>query len=160
MAMPASGSPISFSQMQTEFGGSNPIGFNEYYRDGSYVPSELFKEYAYSADVYSVSHRVQAEVADEWEWYSDSVLRSTNAPTHGPVGALDQVFVSGVYYRRGTGPISPNTTGTSKVPPGSGPFVPFTIYHYSIQIQEDVNATVPTSGTISLSQFYGTFKTF
>ena len=158
MAMPASGSPISFSQMQTEFGGSNPIGFNEYYRDGSYVPSELFKEYAYSADVYSVSHRIQSGAADEWEWHSDSVLRSTSGPTHGPVGALDQVFVSGVYYRRGTGPISPNTTGTSKVDGVTG--VPFTIYHYSIQIQEDVNATVPTSGTISLSQFYGTFKTF
>lgn len=38
MAMPSSGA-ISFSQMQTEFGGSNPIGFNEYYAGGSHVPS-------------------------------------------------------------------------------------------------------------------------
>ena len=38
MAMPSSGA-ISFAQMQTEFGGSNPIGFNEYYAGGSHVPS-------------------------------------------------------------------------------------------------------------------------
>lgn len=37
-AMPASG-PITFSQMQTTFGGSNPIGFNEYYRNGGLVPT-------------------------------------------------------------------------------------------------------------------------
>lgn len=38
MAMPSSGA-ITFAQMQTEFGGSNPIGFNEYYAGGSNVPS-------------------------------------------------------------------------------------------------------------------------
>jgi hypothetical protein len=36
MAMPASGA-LSFSAIQTEFGGSNPIGLSEYYRNGSYV---------------------------------------------------------------------------------------------------------------------------
>ena len=38
MAMPSSGT-ITFAQLQTEFGGSNPIGLNEYYRGGSYVPN-------------------------------------------------------------------------------------------------------------------------
>lgn len=37
--MPASG-PISFSQLQTEFGGTNPISINEYYTGGLYVPSK------------------------------------------------------------------------------------------------------------------------
>ena len=36
MALPNSGS-ISLADIQTEFGGSNPIGLNEYYRNGSYV---------------------------------------------------------------------------------------------------------------------------
>lgn len=36
MAISSSGS-ISLSTIQTEFGGSNPIGINEYYRGGSYV---------------------------------------------------------------------------------------------------------------------------
>ena len=39
MAMPNSGSPISFSQMQTEFGGTNPISLSEYYAGGANVPS-------------------------------------------------------------------------------------------------------------------------
>ena len=31
------GSPLSFSELQTEFGGSNPISMSEYYRNGAYV---------------------------------------------------------------------------------------------------------------------------
>lgn len=36
MAMPGSGA-ISFSQLQTEFGGANPISLSEYYNGGAYV---------------------------------------------------------------------------------------------------------------------------
>ena len=36
MALPTSG-PLSLADIQTEFGGSNPIGLNEYYAGGSYV---------------------------------------------------------------------------------------------------------------------------
>ena len=36
MTLPASGT-IALTQIQTEFGGSNPIGLNEYYKGGSYV---------------------------------------------------------------------------------------------------------------------------
>jgi hypothetical protein len=36
MTLPASGA-ISLGNIQTEFGGANPIGMNEYYRGGSYV---------------------------------------------------------------------------------------------------------------------------
>ena len=38
MTMPSSG-VISFADLQTEFGGSNPISINEYYGGGGYVPS-------------------------------------------------------------------------------------------------------------------------
>lgn len=38
MALPGSGS-ISLSQVQTEFGGANPISLSEYYKNGSYVTS-------------------------------------------------------------------------------------------------------------------------
>ena len=40
MTLPASGT-LSFSQIQTEFGGSNPISLSEYYRNGSRVPSTV-----------------------------------------------------------------------------------------------------------------------
>jgi len=38
MAIPSSG-PISLTDVQTEFGGANPIGINEYYAGGAYVPA-------------------------------------------------------------------------------------------------------------------------
>jgi hypothetical protein len=38
MALPTSG-PLSLTDIQTEFGGSNPISLSEYYAGGSYVPS-------------------------------------------------------------------------------------------------------------------------
>jgi len=38
MALQSSGA-ITLAQVQSEFGGSNPININEYYRGGSYVPN-------------------------------------------------------------------------------------------------------------------------
>jgi hypothetical protein len=37
MALPSSG-PISLTEIQTEFGGTNPISLSEYYKGGTYVP--------------------------------------------------------------------------------------------------------------------------
>ena len=37
MALPSTGA-ITLNAIQTEFGGVNPIGINEYYRGGTYVP--------------------------------------------------------------------------------------------------------------------------
>ncbi|MBY6105027.1 hypothetical protein KUW19_00860 [Ferrimonas balearica] len=39
MALPESPNPISLSQIQTEFGGSNPIGLTEYYGKASGIPA-------------------------------------------------------------------------------------------------------------------------
>lgn len=39
MALPVYGNPLSLSQIQGEFGGSNPISLSEYYAGGSYVPA-------------------------------------------------------------------------------------------------------------------------
>ena len=38
MALPSSG-PLTLADIQTEFGGSNPISLNEYYAGGAYVPA-------------------------------------------------------------------------------------------------------------------------
>ena len=38
MALPSSG-PLTMADIQTEFGGSNPISLSEYYAGGSYVPA-------------------------------------------------------------------------------------------------------------------------
>ena len=39
MAIHGTGSPLSMSEIQTEFGGSNPISMSEYYAGGDNVPS-------------------------------------------------------------------------------------------------------------------------
>jgi hypothetical protein len=39
--MPNSGSPIRWAELQTEFGGSNPVSMSEYYRGGAFVNSAL-----------------------------------------------------------------------------------------------------------------------
>jgi hypothetical protein len=41
MALPASGA-ISLANIQTEFGGSNPIGLNEYYQGGSIIGAGVY----------------------------------------------------------------------------------------------------------------------
>ena len=38
MAIQSSGTDLQFSELQTEFGGSNPIAISEYYGDGDNVP--------------------------------------------------------------------------------------------------------------------------
>ena len=38
MAIPTSGA-LAFSALQTEFGGTNPIGLSEYYAGGGLVPA-------------------------------------------------------------------------------------------------------------------------
>ena len=38
MPLPSSG-PLSLNDIQTEFGGTNPIGLNEYYAGGANVPA-------------------------------------------------------------------------------------------------------------------------
>ena len=38
MTLPTSG-PLTLANIQSEFGGSNPISLNEYYAGGAYVPA-------------------------------------------------------------------------------------------------------------------------
>jgi len=39
--MPSSGNPISFLQLQNEFGGTNPISLDEYYSGGTFINSTI-----------------------------------------------------------------------------------------------------------------------
>ena len=38
---------VKFSDLQTEFGGSNPINLSEYYRGGSYFKTNYFNHASY-----------------------------------------------------------------------------------------------------------------
>jgi hypothetical protein len=60
MTLPASGT-ITLAQIQTEFGGSNPIGLNEYYKGGSYVTANDYAPNVPSSGLISLSNFYNAK---------------------------------------------------------------------------------------------------
>ena len=89
MAVPKTG-PVKFSNLQTEFGGSNPISLSEYYKGGSLVPSNL--SYSNYGTGISGGH-------------------VPNVPTSGSISLGGDFYASGealtytTYYSGGTSPI-------------------------------------------------------
>lgn len=71
MSLQTSGA-ISLSNLQTEFGGSNPIGLNEYYRNGSYVPSTVVETATISNFSYTESYSARYNYggySNFWRYY-------------------------------------------------------------------------------------------
>ena len=159
MALQTSG-VISFSQMQTEFGGANPIGFNEYYKNGSYVPSTIggpAGSWGSYVNPPTTTYRWQLLFSGptllslQLKWNGTTVYSTT---TQSNANLTQFSGVSGYDYGRGT---LYSTSGGSK-------HDPFTTKLYKIRRRttassQTVNASIPTSGTISMNQFYGGRKT-
>jgi hypothetical protein len=126
---------ISLSQVQSVFGGGNPISMSEYYRGGSYVPSTGAGSYtSYYGSTTSPAY-----------FFSNTGSVAWNGTTIGNAGANATSFTSGGYtYQRG----SLFYTQTGK----------FTVSYYRVrrrQTSVSINTSIPSSGTISMSQFYG-----
>lgn len=90
MAIPGSG-PVSSQDIETEFGGTHPIGLNEYYRGGAYVPnlpqnSRIPTSGTISnADFYNSSFRVPIPLNIGFPTYNyDVYARATANPTYYP----------------------------------------------------------------------------
>lgn len=144
MTLQTSGA-ISLSQIQSEFGGSNPISMSEYYRDGSYVPSTITG----SAGSWS---SYTGTLSPAYYWQSTGSLYWNGTYIGGWDGS--GTFSSGGYdYQR----------SSTSFYDGYNKFVG-TISHYSVRRRTSgttitVNSNVPTSGTISMNNFYGGRKT-
>jgi hypothetical protein len=147
MALPSSGI-ITMQDLQDEYGGGHPIDIVEYYRNGSYVPSTIYTNYNFAYDVYSASNQTY--------WYTDSTSETSG------------IYIGGTLVRSGASYSS--TSWTSNIGGGTrtytrasykGSFNQFNYYSYNRYdtLIESVNQNVPTSGTISLSDFYGGRKT-
>ena len=100
MAIPASGA-VSLTDIQTEYGGSNPISLSEYYRGGAYVPNTVNTTTIPTSGAISVSNfystsksYTQAQVAS----YMDANLLNTFRWCQGGDGSYD-VFIGGPYER-------------------------------------------------------------
>lgn len=140
MTLQTSGA-ISLSQIQSEFGGSNPISMSEYYRNGSYVPSSI------------------TTGAGSWSGYTGNTSSYYWSNLYILVWAGSQIstgwngsgtFTSGGYdYQR------ESTHFATTYDKFAG-----TIYYYRVRRRTSgssltVNSNVPTSGAISMDDFYG-----
>lgn len=147
MALPSSGI-ITMQDLQDEYGGGHPINIVEYYRNGTYVPSSISTNYNFIYGIYDAGAQTY--------WYTDS-----NTVTSG-------LFVNGTEIRsngsfNNTSWTTVQGAGTKTYNRGTyqGGFAQFNYYSYDTfdTLIETVNQNVPTSGTISLSNFYGGRKT-
>lgn len=151
MALQSSGT-ISLANLQSEYGGSNPISMSEYYRNGGLVPNSISSTGpgSYTSYAYTRNHR-------DWNTFVFGTINwggSTITSNNSSIGINTTTFSIGGYdYQRGN--FQENVTS------GSGKFT-VTRVHYSVRRRlssvtttTSVNQSVPTSGTISLSNFYG-----
>lgn len=160
MALQTSGA-ISLLDLQNEFGGSNPISISEYYRGGGLVPATTTTSTTTyepgpgtSNYYYSLTSPLYGWVEDEYFphtvyiYWNDSVITTFDQNYQGEIS--QDTYGGWTYFRFSI----PTATGVNI---GDG-----TTYSvYQIRRQQtttttiDINTGVPTSGTISLSDFYG-----
>lgn len=162
MALQTTGS-ISFSQMQTEFGGSNPISFSEYYKGGSLVPSTIgsapgsFGSYTTNTNYFYNMHNITNIGVSYWVVYANG--SQTAVGTNLSLDSNNRVVIGGYEYER-----KPGNPYTFYVPSGktSAGQDSYYSYHYrkrTASTQVTVNANIPTSGVISMNNMYGGRKT-
>ena len=154
MALQTSGA-ITFAQLQSNFGGANPIGMNEYYRGGANVPSTIggpagsWGSYITPTTTYrwQVLWSGSSLLSVQLKWNGTTVYSTT---TQSNANLTQFSGVSGYDYGRGT---LYSTSGGNKNDP-------FTTKLYKIRRRttassQTVNTGIPASGTISMNQFYG-----
>ena len=106
MALPSSGA-ISLNDIQTEFGGSNPISLNEYYAGGSYVPAGTTGTNGAvpSSGQISFSNFYGTQKAFEY-WYTQYVKQTGATYTYTYAVGYDSsnnVYVTGTTTSQGEG---------------------------------------------------------
>lgn len=148
MALQASG-PISFSQIQTEFGGANPISLSEYYKNGSYVPSTV----GVAAGTYTAFSGTTSYTF-VYTSYGFTDIYWAGSLVAGLSGNVSYWTVGGYDYNRGS---QWNYIPSSKSQPESRTY--YQVQRRTTATTTTVNGNIPTSGVISLSNFYGGRKT-
>jgi hypothetical protein len=158
MTLQTSGS-ISFEDIESEFGGGNSISIGDYYRGGSYVPSSITTS-TVLREPSSGENYIKNNVC--WRW-SEGVYNTTTVFWGGQQiyqsddNTLSSVVINGKTYYKGT----LRQQETDPYGPSQYVFLDFHgIYRSSgSTTTTSVNGNVPTSGQISLSDFYGGRKT-
>jgi len=207
MTLPSSGA-LSFANIQTEFGGSNPISLSEYYKNGSNVPSTVPEAVTASSLGGSNSANARYPAIGGYDPQINTFSRLYTQALWGDNGStitFDRNFTvnkTGTYnyyvayyiqnasktathtlYVGGSqvathsltaGNSTASATGTLSVTAGqtirvtgtggSAGWAAMTVYiggssYNNSSIDVSVNANIPTSGVVSLSEYYDGRKT-
>ena len=145
MTLQTSGA-ISLSQVQSEFGGANPISMSEYYRGGSYVPTTVGGAAgSWSAYYGNTTTYYWLDIGNSGSFS----IRWNNSNVGGTTSSATTYTTGGYEYQRGT--LYTTISGGKGSP---------TSYYYRVRRRTaatsvTVNTSIPASGTISMNQFYG-----
>ena len=133
---------ISFSQLQSHFGGGNPISMSEYYRNGSYVPSIYTQTTTTTTTQGPTYHYSNYYVTDysgstSFRWNGSWIVQNTTGNSYTTGGwtyyrdayKFNDGYGNWYWIRRSRTTSSTTTT--------------------------NINTGIPSSGTISMNQFYG-----
>lgn len=154
---------ISLANLQTFFGGSNPIAINEYYLGGTYVPSYGYGTVTTRTPTSGSNYSISTAPIYYWS--------TTGSNSTAPGTSLYYIYWNGSAIFSG----SPSTAATvTSYTVGSTTYyrdsyqmtgndqyaINFYFYYriYSIYTGTgygSINQSIPASGTISLSHFYG-----
>jgi hypothetical protein len=167
MVLPVSPNPISLGQIQTEFGGSNPISISEYYNGGPYVTHTVtaiapnvpssgpikFSDFYGAAKLFDVDFAISRSSSNINSFYFSSALGTVTASLSGSTQdqstTITLKFVKGVSYQITANVskvrLSGNTIELEDIPDDQDPDNDY----------NDLRAT-PSQGTISQvgSNFY------
>ena len=98
MAVPASGA-IKFSELQSTFGGSNPISLSEYYYGGSLMPTLSYSNYSTGLSgvkVFNVPGSGSISLADFYSARTSLTYDNSSSPLNtGYINGYTPVTVSG-----------------------------------------------------------------
>lgn len=139
MTLQASGA-IALSEIQSEFGGSNPISLSEYYRGGSYVSPTL--DFAINAATWTNSNQVirySGSSTYTFIWGGTVVCTATGSNLSSGLDNIAGTTSGHTIYRFGCGNRLQNYSSYQR---------------WAIWRKNKAAYDMPTSGQISMNQFY------
>lgn len=148
MALQTSGQ-ITLSQVQSEFGGSNPISLKEYYRNGGLVPSTITTGTA--AGAWSTYYGNTTTYY--WRVIGSQIIRWANVNVYNSYTTGNSITIGNYEYQRQATAFS--TIAGGKAEPST--------YYYRVRrrtkstlVTTTVNSNIPVSpNQITLKTMYG-----
>lgn len=152
MAVPASGA-IKFSELQSTFGGSNPISLSEYYYGGSLMPTLSYSNYSTGLSgvkVFNVPGSGSISLADFYSARTSLTYDNSSSPLNtGYINGYTPVTVSGFVSDR----IGNLTSGDTFIV--SAALRPDTQWYYSSYDAVTISCTFGSSASLAIPFVYG-----